>query len=158
MATKRKDNGCRPGKRTTWMVTPISLDRKEYRECEDDQQFDHPRNICRSSVWSRKGYTAFWMGGFRPSKNLYPCHCDLVAVTYHTGDNSRTRPKKHPCYMHDLQPIRRKIGSRIVAFWKCCHWLSSYRSPRHWCETLSDSTVEFPDSACVYMGVSWWSV
>ncbi|KAI1376122.1 hypothetical protein F4677DRAFT_96680 [Hypoxylon crocopeplum] len=60
--------------------------------------------------------------------------------------------------MHDPQPIRRKIDSRIVFVWKPCNWLSSYRSPRRHCASVHDSTAEFPDSDCICMGLSWWSV
>lgn len=60
--------------------------------------------------------------------------------------------------MHDHQPIKRKIDSRIVALWKPCHWLSSYLSPRHYYEDTHDSTTGFSDSGCICMGTSWWSL
>ncbi|KAI1136652.1 hypothetical protein F5Y05DRAFT_100411 [Hypoxylon sp. FL0543] len=61
-------------------------------------------------------------------------------------------------HMHDLQPIRRKIDSRIVAFGSsaigCRHIAPHATTVR----TIHDLTSGFPDSACIYMGVSWWSI
>lgn len=58
--------------------------------------------------------------------------------------------------MHDCQPIRRKIDSRIATFGGLaigCRHISPHattvRAPH-------DSTSEFPNSGYVYMGVSWW--